>query len=428
MARHRRPVNVRDDGLLAVLGPLVTVGGVERAVLLDVDSGMVLDAWVCGEAPGGSAPADGAVSGSDGGRVAEPEPGTVSSGSSAWHGDTTPGGGTRPGVGALWRSLLGAERAAGPRVAGGDRDADGGADRDGIDDSYLGPIGGVDGLSSGVGDGRIGHTGGFGGVGHTGGFGGIGHTGGLDGVGRAGGGVAEEAVGADVEAFGARHADLVRALLALPGSPPRELTLVVDDRHHLVRCVADPAGGRLALAVVVAGTPWVVRRVRRHLRQLPDAGLTTGPWLLTWAVGPPPAPRPPADRPPTGHATSEGWPGGGGAPPVEPREDGWPSVEPHPLADGRPPGEVHAIGGAPHLPLSVGRPDGPAPAGVEPRALADGWPPAEPSPDADGPPVALPSPDDASALVTDPAAAVPDPRRGPAPPSALPPARSAGGR
>jgi len=28
----------------------------------------------------------------------------------------------------------------------------------------------------------------------------------------------------------------------------------------------------------------------------------------------------------------------------------------------------------------------------------------------------------------DPAAAVPDPRRGPAPPSALPPARSAGGR
>lgn len=374
MARHRRPVNVRDDGLLAVLGPLVTVGGVERAVLLDVDSGMVLDAWVCGEAPGGSAPADGAVSGSDGGRVAEPEPGTVSSGSSAWHGDTTPGGGTRPGVGALWRSLLGAERAAGPRVAGGDRDADGGADRDGIDDSYLGPIGGVDGLSSGVGDGRIGHTGGFGGVGHTGGFGGIGHTGGLDGVGRAGGGVAEEAVGADVEAFGARHADLVRALLALPGSPPRELTLVVDDRHHLVRCVADPAGGRLALAVVVTGSSWVVRRVRRHLRQLPDAGLTTGPWILSWAMGPPPGPKPPADRPQAS--------GRGSLPPAD--RTGGPSAL-----------------------------DGWSPPSVEAPAAVDGFP--SPAPAVEG-------------SNDDPPTAVPDPRRGPAPPSALPPARSAGGR
>ena len=48
MARHRRPVNVRDDGLPAVLGPLITAGGVELAVLVDVDSGMVLDAWAQG--------------------------------------------------------------------------------------------------------------------------------------------------------------------------------------------------------------------------------------------------------------------------------------------------------------------------------------------------------------------------------------------
>src|SRR5205085_1900859 len=72
VARHRRPVNVRDDGLTAVLGPLITVGAVERAVLLDVDSGMVLDAWARGEArspdsagPGAGfpgSPAAGAVS------------------------------------------------------------------------------------------------------------------------------------------------------------------------------------------------------------------------------------------------------------------------------------------------------------------------------------------------------------------------------
>jgi len=244
VARHRRPVNVRDDGLTAVLGPLVTVGGVERAVLLDVDSGMVLDAWACGEAP-------------------------ESSGSA----ETVPGGGAWPGIGSLWRSLGAVGR---PYGAGGD---------------------------------------------------------------------AAEA--GDVEAFGARHADLVRALLALRGSPPAELSLVVDDRHHLLRCVADPAGGRLALAVVVVGSPWVVRRVRRHLRQLPDAGLTTGPWLLTWAVGPPPTP----------------WP------PAEPGTDGLPP----------PP--------APGLPAHTGS-------------------------------------DEATA---DPSA-VPDPRRGPAPPSALPPARSAGSR
>jgi len=109
----------------------------------------------------------------------------------------------------------------------------------------------------------------------------------------------------DVEAFGARHADLVRAQLALPGTPPAELTLVVDDRHHLLRCLADPAGGRLALAMVLAGSPWVVR-LRRHLRQLPDAGFTTGPNLSPGPSsrprrGPPQAePRPMDHRPTAG--------------------------------------------------------------------------------------------------------------------------------
>jgi hypothetical protein len=247
----------------------------------------------------------------------------------------------------------------------------------------------------------------------------------------------------DVEAFGARHADLVRALLALPGAPPAELSLVVDDCHHLLRCVADPAGGRLALAVVVAGSPWVVRRVRRHLRQLPDAGLTTGPWLLTWAVGPPPAPWPPVEHPPADGLSS-------GATEARP-----PAPAARPLLDGSPDGRVVADG---RPPVPAARPllDGPAdgrlvvdglPSAPTARPLldghaapaSDGWPavddrqlaPGDPHPLADGvppPPSGEPWPEPVHDGSDDPAAAVPDPRRGPAPPSALPPARSAGGR
>jgi len=337
VARHRRPVNVRDDGLTAVLGPLVTVGGVERAVLLDVDSGMVLDAWACGEAP--------ASAGSE---------------------ETVPGGGAWPGIGSPWRSLGAVGRPAG-----------------------------------------------------------------------AGGAAAE--AGGDVEAFGARHADLVRALLALPGSPPAELSLVVDDHHHLLRCVADPAGGRLALAVVVVGSPWVVRRVRRHLRQLPDAGLTTGPWLLTWAVGPPPTPWPPAEP------ATDGLPSGAldGLPPAGHTGssfDAWPAADGHaPPAVDRPllPGhDGLAFDGAAASPAGWapnGHPGSPPAGGVgDPGPGVDGERPswaAEPWPEAaDGsPPPGPPAHDGSDEVAADPAA-VPDPRRGPAPPSALPPARSAGSR
>ncbi len=45
MARHRHTVNVRADGLQAVLGPLAGDRRILGAVLADVDSGMVLDAW-----------------------------------------------------------------------------------------------------------------------------------------------------------------------------------------------------------------------------------------------------------------------------------------------------------------------------------------------------------------------------------------------
>jgi hypothetical protein len=355
VARHRRPVNVRDDGLTAVLGPLVTVGGVERAVLLDVDSGMVLDAWACGEAPGGAEMASSA--------------------------ETVPGGGARPGIGSLWRSLGGGDRPAGP------------------------------------------------------------------------GGDTAEAASGDVEAFGARHADLVRALLALPGSPPAELSLVVDDCHHLLRCVADPAGGRLALAVVVVGSPWVVRRVRRHLRQLPDAGLTTGPWLLTWAVGPPPAPWPPTEPPDHAEPSTDGLSSGAldGRPPPSPAEwppnghTGPPSADGLPLLSGHvgvafdgsspPPPAEWPPNGHPGLPADAW-PSGAVAGRLRPapddlRSVADAERPSQagdPWPEAvDGSPPGGPV-HDGSEATGDPAAAVPDPRRGPAPPSALPPARSAGSR
>jgi hypothetical protein len=73
-----------------------------------------------------------------------------------------------------------------------------------------------------------------------------------------------------------------------PGRPPVSWSSPSGHRHHLVRCVADPAGGRLALAVVVVGPSRVVRRTRRHLRQLPDASLTAGPWILSLGhEGPP---------------------------------------------------------------------------------------------------------------------------------------------
>jgi hypothetical protein len=136
VARHRRRLTVRDDGLAAVIDPLVAAGGIDVAVFVDVDSGMLLDAWV----------------------------------------------------------------------------------RDGI---------------------------------------------------------------GDVETLGAAHAETVKALLGA-GPPAAELILSEDDRrHHVLRSVADPAGGRLVLAVVVGGSPRMLRRVRRVLRQVPEESLTAGPEVVS---------------------------------------------------------------------------------------------------------------------------------------------------
>lgn len=53
VGRHRHAVNVRADGLASVLGPLLREPGVSVALLVDADSGMVLDA--CGPAAGDGA-------------------------------------------------------------------------------------------------------------------------------------------------------------------------------------------------------------------------------------------------------------------------------------------------------------------------------------------------------------------------------------
>lgn len=87
----------------------------------------------------------------------------------------------------------------------------------------------------------------------------------------------------DLELVGATHADLVRtALDALaglhPAGPPTELVLSHSaDLHHLVRAVDDPFGGRLALAVLVAGSDRTVNRMRRRLRRIAATTLVPRP-------------------------------------------------------------------------------------------------------------------------------------------------------
>jgi hypothetical protein len=99
----------------------------------------------------------------------------------------------------------------------------------------------------------------------------------------------------DQEALGAAQADVVRALVAL-GTPSAEFVLSQHGcRHHVVRSVVDPCGGRLALAVVVGGSARAARRALRRIRELPAGCLTAGPLPLpagqTAREDPPPAGR-----------------------------------------------------------------------------------------------------------------------------------------
>lgn len=129
-------------------------------------------------------------------------------------------------------------------------------------------------------------------------------------VGRTGRGVPAAHDHRD-EVRGAAHAELVRIALALAPNAGGRLGLVLEagpDRHVL-RTVADPHGGRLALSVVVRGPDRAVRRVRKLLEEVSDAALTAGPstavrpgsagWAATpVAPAPPPAPPTAAPAPP----------------------------------------------------------------------------------------------------------------------------------
>src|ERR1700754_3348284 len=82
----------------------------------------------------------------------------------------------------------------------------------------------------------------------------------------------------DLGWLGAGHAELVRIALWLLG--PGECEVVIDAggrRHHIARVVPDPYGDRLALAVVVDGSPRTAKRTMRRLRQVSEAALTAGP-------------------------------------------------------------------------------------------------------------------------------------------------------
>ena len=54
MGRHRHVVNVRADGIAVVLGPLLRDERIVAAALVDVESGMVLDAWSAAGAAAGA--------------------------------------------------------------------------------------------------------------------------------------------------------------------------------------------------------------------------------------------------------------------------------------------------------------------------------------------------------------------------------------
>ncbi len=217
------------------------------------------------------------------------------------------------------------------------------------------------------------------------------------------------------EVRGAAHAELVRIALALAPNAGGRVGIVLEagpDRHVL-RTVADPHGGRLALSVVVRGPDRAVRRVRKLLQDVSDAALTAGPSTAVrpgstgWATPPPdpgptsappgaPAPGVPAPGVPAPTTARAPWGSGGhgevpepGARPTAhparavPRAPGGPS----PVAAGVSPPVPHRDAsrtpGAPGV-SPPGSPPWPGP--VLPSALPAG-PTAPPGPPAPRPPL-----------------------------------------
>lgn len=91
--------------------------------------------------------------------------------------------------------------------------------------------------------------------------------------------------GHDTELVGGVHAEIVRSVSSLmrpDGRAPGDGCEVVlaeesGGRHHVLRAVPDAHDDLLVLSVVVDGSAWAVRRVRRRLREVSAAALTAEP-------------------------------------------------------------------------------------------------------------------------------------------------------
>ncbi len=225
-------------------------------------------------------------------------------------------------------------------------------------------------------------------------------------VGRTGRGVPAAHDHRD-EVRGAAHAELVRIALALAPNAGGRLGLVLEagpDRHVL-RTVADPHGGRLALSVVVRGPDRAVRRVRKLLEEVSDAALTAGPSTAVrpgsagWAATPAttaPVPDHPGPVPPTtpagraGAAPASGPPGFG-----PPGPSGFGPPDPPRFGPPEPPGFS---------------PPGPPPrSGPMPPSALPAGPPSQSGPPSPRPPLPRPPfpPTPTPAAAGDPAAASP---------------------
>ncbi|MFC4944578.1 hypothetical protein [Pseudonocardia sp. GCM10023141] len=227
----------------------------------------------------------------------------------------------------------------------------------------------------------------------------------------------------DLEGLGGTHAELMRVGLGLlgaappsraPGAAPAgDCEIVLSGgpgAQHVVRLVPDPYGERLALSVVVVGNRRAVERVRRGLREISVAALTSGPTASVRFGGKQAgSPRPGSKLP--GTVVQPAWP-----PPVPVPAPPVASVPAGPPAVPGPADPAMAIlqDAAVPRPPSVGAGSAlavpvPIPLGAVRRLPAPQWPP---------PRVLLPMPPPGAPRPRDDAAVRP-----PAPPAALPPAR-----
>jgi hypothetical protein len=228
-------------------------------------------------------------------------------------------------------------------------------------------------------------------------------------------GAAGHPTGADREALGAAHGELMRLACGDavgagnvdPAGLDTEVAISRGPRRHVVvRRVVDPYGDRLALSVLVDGPPRVLRRVRRRLGEVSTAALTAGPTVSlrpqdgAWVPGA-------VEERPVLRSPSRTQP----MAPV-------PAPAP-PLPEPRAAGEAAAAGGQAPLPRRGASPGILAAAALSELTAPSAWPAAPALGPATGP---APGTARQEPVPRPLRPVVDDPQRRPAPPSALPPA------